>query len=313
MGEFVPLTLTFAIVFLALAWFKWMFSERPGPPLPPSPRRLPLLGHLPFLDMELHSYFTRLAQIHGPIYHLRFGLKMGVVVTSPSLARQVLRDQDSVFANRDVPEVGLAMEYGRFSIVSTPNGPMLTMLRRVCMSQMLGSATLNAFYDLRRREVRRTVSYLYGQSGSPVNLGEQVFLTIMNVMTSMLWGATIKGRERESLAAEFKQVVAEMTALLGKPNVSDFFPGLAPFDLQGIKKRFRTLATKLDSLFNPIIEQRLNMDKEGGITEDKMDKDFLQFLLNLKNEGDSKTPLTMAHVKALLMVLLPLSLSSYTN
>ena len=176
------------------------------------------------------------------------------------------------------------------------------------MSQMLGSATLNAFYDLRRREVRRTVSYLYGQSGSPVNVGEQMFLTIMNVVTSMLWGGTVKGGERDSLAAEFKKVVAEMTALLGKPNVSDFFPALAPFDLQGMKKRFKTLATKLDGLFNPIIEQREKMDKESGSTDGKAGKDFLQFLLNLKDEGDSKTPLTMAHVKALLMV--PLSVSS---
>lgn len=306
MDELLPFTLTLAIVVLVIAWFIWTFAGRHHPPLPPSPRCLPLVGHLPFLDLELHSYFERLARVHGPIFHLRFGMKMGVVITSSTLARQVLRDQDATFANRDVPEVALAMEYGRSNIVSSPNGPVLTMLRRVCVSQMLGSGTLNAFYDLRRREIRNAVSYLKTQVASPVNIGDQMFLTIMNVMTSMLWGGTVKGGERESLAAEFKQVVAEMTGLLAKPNLSDFFPGLAPFDLQGMKKRFKELALKLDGLFNPIIERRLKMDKANGSRESEAGKDFLQFLLNLKDEGDSKMPLTMAHVKALLMVSLSL-------
>ncbi|KAJ9706795.1 hypothetical protein PVL29_001992 [Vitis rotundifolia] len=288
MDEFVRLTLTLAIVILASSWFKWMFYERPRPPLPPGPRCLPVVGHLPFRDLEFHSYFARLARIHGPIFHLRN--ELGVVVTSPSLARQGLREGHYLGQQRRAG--------GGLGHVVRPL--LLTMLRRVCVSQMLGSATLNAFYDLRRREVHRMLSYLYSQA-SPVNVGEQMFLTIMNVMTSMLWRGTVKGGERESLAAEFKQVVAEMTELLGKPNISDFFPGLAPFDLQGIKKWFKALATKLDGVFDPIIAQRVKMDKEGGSIEGKAGKDFLQFLLNLKDEGDSKTPLKMAHVKALLI------------
>ncbi|KAH9721453.1 BED-type domain-containing protein [Citrus sinensis] len=162
---------------------------------------------------------------------------------------------------------------------------------------MLSNTTLDSVYALRRRQLRETVGYIYTRAGSTVGVGEQLFLTILNVITNMLWGGAVQGDDRASIGAEFRQVVSEMTELLGTPNVSDFFPGLARFDLQGLVKKSRALKNKFDKMFDLMIDQRLKMDRECG----KESKDFLQFLLQLKDEADSKTPLTMIHVKALLM------------
>ncbi|CAL5355974.1 unnamed protein product [Camellia sinensis] len=116
----------------------------------------------------------------------------------------------------------------------------------------------------------------------------------------MLWGGTVKGEERGKMEAKFRQVVAEMTELLGKPNLSDFFPGLARFDLQGIQKQMKGLAKRFDRIFQNIIDQRLKMDgHESGTAEESVN--FLQFLLKLKDDEDAKTPLTITYLKALLM------------
>ncbi|XP_075642297.1 geraniol 8-hydroxylase-like [Castanea sativa] len=293
-----PLTLLVLLIF-TLSWYTWK-KQRTSLLLllPPGPRGVPLFGNLLSLDPELHSYFAGLAQIHGPIFKLRLGYKLGIVVTSPSLTREVLKDRDVTFANRDVPEAGRAATYGGSDIVWTPYGPEWRMLRKVCVIKMLSNTTLDSVYELRRKQVRETVGYFYRRVGSPVNIGEQMFLTVMNVITNMMWGGTVEGEERSSLGAEFKEVVSEMTELLGKPNISDFFPGLARFDLQGIKKKMDGLAKQFDRIFDVMINQRLKIDKEGG---SKDSKDFLQFLLKWKDEGDSKTPMTMIHLKALLM------------
>ncbi|KAM3734924.1 hypothetical protein ACB098_10G051000 [Castanea mollissima] len=293
-----PLTLLVLLIF-TLSWYTWK-KQRTSLLLllPPGPRGVPLFGNLLSLDPELHSYFAGLAQIHGPIFKLRLGYKLGIVVTSPSLTREVLKDHDVTFANRDVPEAGRAATYGGSDIVWTPYGPEWRMLRKVCVIKMLSNTTLDSVYELRRKQVRETVGYFYRRVGSPVNIGEQMFLTVMNVITNMMWGGTVEGEERSSLGADFKEVVSEMTELLGKPNISDFFPGLARFDLQGIKKKMDGLAKRFDRIFDVMINQRLKIDKEGG---SKDSKDFLQFLLKLKDEGDSKTPMTMIHLKALLM------------
>lgn len=296
---FAPVALALALIFLAVYW-AFIIKKGGGAPPPPGPRGLPLLGHLPFLDPELHSYFADLARIYGPILQLRLGAKVGVVVSSPALAREVLKEMDVTFANRDIPEAALESTYGGSDIAWTPYGPEWRMLRRVCVREMLSSTVLDSVSALRHHEIRQTISYLYRQAGSPVNIGEQTFLTVLNVITSMLWGGTVEGEERKSLGAEFRRIVAAMTALLGKPNISDFYPALAPFDLQGIRKQMKGLAGKLDGIFNSIIEQRMNMGREDG--NGGGGKDFLHYLLNLKDEGDSKTPFTMTHVKALLMV-----------
>ncbi|XP_007039963.2 PREDICTED: geraniol 8-hydroxylase [Theobroma cacao] len=299
--DFSRLFFTLVGVF-AIFSYTWMYikSKNKGkPPSPPGPRGLPLVGNLPFLQPDLHFYFAELARTYGPVVKLQLGCKIGILVTSPSTAREVLRDQDIVFANRDVPAAALLVTGGR-DIVWNPYGPEWRMLRKICVLKMLSNATLDKVYSLRRREVRETVGYIHSKTGSPVNVGEQMFLTILNVVTSMLWGGTVGGDARASLGAEFRHIISEVTEILGLPNISDFFPVLAPLDLQRLIKRLGKSVEKLNGIVDKIIDQRLKVERKSGSTTGEF-KDFLQFLLQLKDEEDSKTPITMDHIKVLLL------------
>lgn len=166
------------------------------------------------------------------------------------------------------------------------------MLRKLAVRGMLSNTRLDSVYSLRRREIRRTIGYIFrNRVGFPVNISDQMFLIMFNVVTNMLWGCSIEGEDRVSIDG--------MIQLLGKPNISDFYPALAPFDLQGIEKKMRGMMKRVDEIFDMMIDQRMKRDGEGG---EKESKDFLQFLLELKDGGgEAKTPLTMAQVKAMLM------------
>ncbi|KAG6579435.1 Flavonoid 3'-monooxygenase, partial [Cucurbita argyrosperma subsp. sororia] len=290
----------FTVFFAGLLIFLYTKVTRRRVPLPPGPPGVPLLGNLPFLDPELHTYLRELGRKYGPIVKIQLGRKVGIVVNSPSVAREILKDHDVTFANRDVPQAGRLASYGSSDIVWTPYGAEWRMLRKVCVLKMLSNAALESVYKLLRREVRNTVANLYRRSGSAVNVGEQSFLTIFNAATSMLWGGTVEGDQRDSLAAEFRKTVSDMTGLQGRPNVSDFFPSLARFDLQGIEKQMHKLAHKFDTIFENMINQRLKI-AGGEDGESAKNKDFLQVLLEVKDAGDSKTPFTITHLKALLM------------
>ncbi|CAN4127552.1 unnamed protein product [Withania somnifera] len=246
---------------LALLWFLGFFisnSKKGLPPLPPGPKPLPLIGNLHSLDPELHTYFPSLFQTYGPICRFCLGMKVGIIITSPSLAGEVLKDHDCF--------------YFRFCLCTKAKG----------------AQTINQLFC--------------NQAGSPVNIGEQMFLTMLNVITSMLWGGTVKGEERAS-PGEFWHVVTDMTELIGILNLSDFYRGLAWFDFQGVSKKMKVLAKRFDKIFENMIEQRQKLDRnsEMGTGVGQESKDFLQVLLTLKDEADAKTPLTMTELKALLM------------
>ncbi|CAI0413823.1 unnamed protein product [Linum tenue] len=270
-------------------------------PLPPGPTGLPLVGYLPFLGTHLHREFTALAATYGPIYSLRLGRKLCMVVSSSSLVKEIVRDQDAIFANRDPPISAVVLTYGGDDVAFSNYGPLWKKLRKVFVREMLGGANLEECYGLRKQQVRSSVKEVHKRcsGGEAMDFGEMAFKTTTNAMLSMLWGGV--AGDDEGFYGEFRELESEMLVLMGTPNVSDFIPALARFDLQGIEKKSKRLLDKFDEILSSVIEERLRaVEKRGGNGR----KDFLQVLLDLNRHGgsDGESYVTTNQVKALLMV-----------
>ncbi|GAY66252.1 hypothetical protein CUMW_247260 [Citrus unshiu] len=90
--------------------------------LPPGPRPYPVIGNLLELGGKPHKSLAKLAKTHGPIMSLRLGLVTTVVVSSPSTAKAILKEHDSLSCDRKVPESILSQPYRHheFSLVWLP-------------------------------------------------------------------------------------------------------------------------------------------------------------------------------------------------
>ncbi|XP_066398393.1 cytochrome P450 71A1-like [Miscanthus floridulus] len=66
-------------------------SRHDGRRLPPSPRGIPLPGHLHLLGALPHRSLASLARTHGPVLLLRLGRVPTVVVSSAAAAEEVMR------------------------------------------------------------------------------------------------------------------------------------------------------------------------------------------------------------------------------
>lgn len=300
-----------AAIFLGVFLFLWEFKKlrSRNSQLPPGPRGLPLVGYLPFLGKNLHQTFMELARVYGPIYRLKIGSKQCVIISSPSLVKEVVGDQDTTFANRNPTIAALAFSYGGNDIAFAPYGPLWRMLRKLFVREMLSSTNLNASYTLRRNEVNKTSRDVYGKIGQAINVGKIAFFTVINMITSMFWGGTLQGEEGTSLGAELRAAVLQLTVVLGKPNVSDFFPSLARFDIQGVERDVKKISAWIERIFDVVIDRRKNLGRvkvEGP--KKKESKDFLQFLLEYKDK-DTGRPISLPQIKALLMVMIFLMFS----
>ncbi|KAG9454529.1 hypothetical protein H6P81_007433 [Aristolochia fimbriata] len=275
-------------------------SKRRVPPLPPGPRGLPLLGCLPYLEPDIHSWFARLSRQYGPIISLKLGQKLFVVVSSPSLAKELLKDQDTTFANRDVPPASLALLSGVHGMGWAPYGAQWRMLRRVCMGEMLNTSKLDLSFHVRRRAVQGMVAEVHGAAGTPIDVGKVMFGVMYEVITGLLWGASVAGEEKTRVGEEFRKVVEYLTSIFCKPDVSDFYPILAPFDLGGVFRDTQKGGVKLDRILDSLFDQ----SQLNGGDAPQGNRDLLQILVQIQKSGDPKTPLTRDHIKSLLMDLI---------
>ncbi|KAL0289235.1 UNVERIFIED_CONTAM: cytochrome [Sesamum calycinum] len=263
MDPFAAVALLATVFILSIVWMLKKTSQAAPYPLPPGPRGLPILGYLPFLHENLHIQFTELAHQYGPIYKFKLGNKLCMVISSPSLVKEVVRDHDAVFANRDAPIAALIASYGGNDVVWTDYDSHWRMMRKIFSREMLSNSNIEGSYHLRRGE--------HGRGGEA-------------------------GQDRGGVLG----VVSKLVDLLGKPNVSDYFPGLARFDVQGIAKEMKGYVQCVDRIVDEVVKERMGMAENGKIDEGK--NDFLQTLIDLKERRNAETSINMTELRALLMV-----------
>ncbi|KAK6156768.1 hypothetical protein DH2020_011016 [Rehmannia glutinosa] len=196
---------------------------------PPGPRGFPIVGYLPFLRRDLHHLLTELSHQYGPIFKLRLGDKLWIVINSPSLLKEVRRDHDIIFANQDITVAARIITYGLNDIAWSPE------------------------------EARQDFS--------------------------------------RHIAA-----VVEILDLLIKPNIYDFFPVLAGFDIQGVAKEATTLLQRVDEIIEDTIHEWMKNPHDKPLTNDGR-TDFMQILVDLMQEEDNKASLGKIQIKALIVEL----------
>ncbi|KAK4486408.1 hypothetical protein RD792_009082 [Penstemon davidsonii] len=274
---------------LYLIW-KWIKSGTKIGFFPPGARGLPILGYLPFLREDLHNQFTELSHKYGPIYKLWLGNKLCVVISSPSLIKEVVRDHDTIFSNRNKSVAATIATFNANDIAWCPYGTEWRERRKLFVREMLSNAKLDASYNLRKDEVRKAIGQVYSKIGSCIEISELAFMIDINLVMSMCWGSSIEGEGRDNIAKALLPVVAKILDVLGKPNVSDYFPILARFDIQGIEKEMRGLMKRVECIIKGIIEDRIKIYKDKGqgaiVKEGRMD--FLQMLVELNEMEDVK-------------------------
>ncbi|XVF50678.1 hypothetical protein PTKIN_Ptkin04bG0121300 [Pterospermum kingtungense] len=174
--------------------------------------------------------------------------------------------------------------FGEVDITWRPNCDEFRRLRKLVIREILSKTSLDACYELRRREIRQLVKHMHGKVGSSVDVGEQLSLTTINVMIRMLWGDSLDGSR---VGIELKERLDKFVRLFGAVDISDLFPVITPLDLQGIQSKTKKHLSWFYDFVDSVIENRTKA--EDGNKKEGNSKDFLQRLLELNQRGDDKT------------------------
>ena len=304
------------ILYLTLPVFLFLFFQNhktlKNQAFPPGPRGLPIIGNLHQLDNSvLHLQLYQLSKKYGPIFSLQLGLRPAIVVSSPRLAREILKNHDREFCGRPKLLGQQKLSYNGLDISFSQYNSSWREIRKISVTHVLSTRRVSSFSSIRQFEVKQMIKKIssHASSSKVTNLNE-----VLMSLTSTIICRIAFGRRYEDEGVErsrFHGMLNECEAMFTNFFVSDYIPFLGWIDkLTGMHARLQRIFKELDKFYQEVIEEHMDPNRRTPEGEDIID-----VLLQLKKHRSFSIDLTYDHIKAVFMVwiLLPLHFFYFNN
>uniref|UniRef100_A0A0E0KF29 Uncharacterized protein n=1 Tax=Oryza punctata TaxID=4537 RepID=A0A0E0KF29_ORYPU len=202
----------------------------------------------------------------------------------PDTARELL--SSAAFADRPVKDAARGLLFHR-AMGFAPSGDYWRALRRVSANHLFTPRRVAASAPRRlaigERMLER-LSALAADDGGEIGMRRVLHAASLDHVMDTVFGTLYDGDSQEG--AELEAMVKEGYDLLGMFNWGDHLPLLKWLDLQGVRRRCRTLVQRVDVFVRSIIdEHRQRKRRTGGNGGGKeLPGDFVDVLLGLEGE-----------------------------
>ncbi|KAL3341669.1 hypothetical protein AABB24_025937 [Solanum stoloniferum] len=287
------------ISFLFLLIQKWSNSKTLQKKLPPGPWRLPIIGSVHHLTNGVpHRVLKNLSQKYGPIMYLQLGEVPTVVVSSPHMAKQILKTHDLAFASRPETMMGKIICYDCKDIAFSPYGDYWRHMRKLSTLELLSAKMVKSFSPIRQEELSRLLSSIGSMDvDSPINLPEKL-LWFMNAATCRSAFGNICKDQKELIT-----LIHQAQSLSGGFELADLFPSKKFLHgISGMKSKLMKARNKVDVVLDDIINvHRENRANGKSCNGESGAEDFIDVFLRIMESGEFPFPLTNDNIKAVIL------------
>ncbi|KAK6920617.1 Cytochrome P450 [Dillenia turbinata] len=262
--------------------------------LPPSPLKLPLLGNFHQIGSLPYRSFRALSDRYGPLVLIHEGKVRTLVVSSPEMAREVLRTQDVNFSNRYITRGAGVMLYEGHDILSSPYGQRWMKLRKLCVSELLTQKRVQSFQDIREEILTHVVAKIQQSclKKEPVNLSIMSTTAANNIACRCILGQRYEGMGGLGFGGPAKKV----TKLFVSFSLRELFPYFGWMDrITGFDAKLENIFKLVDGFLDRAIKEHEYMKN------DNENKVFIEALLNLKKVSVDGADLTQETIKGVLL------------
>nr|WAL01196.1 cytochrome P450 family 79 [Linum usitatissimum] len=282
-------------------------------PLPPIPNSSwPVIGNIP--DIILHKPVFRwvhnvMKEMNTDICLIRLAGTNIVPVLDPTIAREILKKQDAIFADRPISDLGShTISGGYLTTAVVPCNNQWRKMRKVLTNEIFSPARLKWLHQKRADEADNLVFYVNNahKAGECVNIRTATQHYCGNMIRRMMFGkryfgeATVDGgpgpKEIEHVKAAFMVLKYLYSFCL-----SDYLPWLRGMNVDGQERIVKESNKALRIYQDPIIDERIRVWESG---ERKEMDDLTDVFINLKDaHGESLlTPDEIKHQVAEIMI-----------
>ncbi|KAK3004373.1 hypothetical protein RJ639_020012, partial [Escallonia herrerae] len=273
--------------------------------LPPSPRKLPIIGNLHQLGSSPHRSLRSLSRRHGPLMLLHLGSVPVLLVSSADGAREITKNHDLVFSNRPKETIPDRLLYGSRDVAFSPYGDYWRQVRSLCVLKLLSNKRVQSYANVREEEAVLMLEKIgkISSSCSLVNLSE-LFMSLTNdTVCRVALGRKYSGGEG---GRQFKELLEQFSELLGVFSIRDYIPWLGWVDkVKGLHGKAEKVAKEFDEFLEGVIKEHIDQkkgEKNGGESDDEVeDQDFVDILLEFQRENMNCSPNHVDTIKALIL------------
>nr|Q947B7.1 RecName: Full=(+)-menthofuran synthase; AltName: Full=(+)-pulegone 9-hydroxylase [Mentha x piperita]AAL06397.1 menthofuran synthase [Mentha x piperita]ABW86888.1 menthofuran synthase [Mentha x piperita] len=279
-----------SLILLAVLFHKRKSSLSSRKRPPPSPLRLPVIGHFHLIGALSHRSFTSLSKRYGEVMLLHFGSAPVLVASSAAAAREIMKNQDVIFASRPRLSIFDRLMYSGKGVAFAPYGEHWRNARSMCMLQLLSAKRVQSFGGIREEETSAMIEKIRrSKPTTVVNLSE-MFMALTNGVIHR----AVLGRKGDG-GDDFNRILIKVIKLLGSFNVGDYVPWLSWINrINGVDAEVEKVGTKLDGSMEGIL--RKYRRKKVGDDE----TNFVDTLLQFQRESKDTDPVEDDVIKALI-------------
>ncbi|MFS7964176.1 putative cytochrome P450 [Helianthus anomalus] len=276
---------------LALLLLKiYLSSSNSHKNLPPSPRKLPLIGNLHQLGSSPHRAFHAMAQTYGPLMLIRLGSVPVLVVSTVDAAREIIKTHDLVFSNRPNLSIPSRLFYDSKDIAFAPYGEYWRQIKSIAVLHLLSNKRVQSYRHVREEEMSLMMEKIQKSDGSVVNISEFIISLTNNVICRVALGRRYDGRK-------FNNLLKSALELLGCFSVGAYIPSLRWVDqLSGLERRVDKVAKEFDEFLEGVLEEHVSKNRVDVKCEDLVD-----VLLEIQRDNMTGFPLEDDMIKALIL------------
>ncbi|XP_061363825.1 cytochrome P450 71A1-like [Gastrolobium bilobum] len=284
---------------LALPLFLFFFFQKHrATTRPHGPRGLPIIGNLHQLhNPTLHLQLWKFSKKYGPMFSLQLGLRPCLVVSSSTMAQEVLKIHDLHFCGRPSFLSQKKLFYNRVEIAFSPYNDSWREIKKICTVHVFSLNRVSSFSSIRQFEINQVIRKISLQASSSkvTNLSEVVMSLTNTIICRVSFGRSCEEEGRTK--SRFLNLLNESQVLLGTFFVSDYIPLMGWIDkLRGLHARLERNSKEMDAFLQEVVNQHL--DKKSD------EEDIIDVLLKLKKQNSFSFDLTYDRIKAVLLDML---------
>ncbi|KAF7815926.1 cytochrome P450 71D10 [Senna tora] len=294
--SFSVISATFFFLFIFTNKFSKSKSQNSNPKFPPGPRKLPLIGNIHQLGPLPHRSLSKLSSQYGPLMHIQLGELSCTVISSPEMAKQVMKTHDLIFAYRPHVLAAHVITYGSKGMSFSPYGSYWRQMRKICTMELLAPKRVESFRSIREDELSNLVKEMKKSEGVVVNLSEKIRSLAYGLTSRAAFGGKSKDQ------AAYSEMMKDVSKVASGFSLVDLFPSISV--LQGLTG-FRAKVERLHREMDRILENVVRDHREKGLKRkegfDEGEEDLVDVLLRLQRQGDLEHPLSDSVVKATIL------------